>query len=310
MEREPEAQATRKTAIGPSEGPFERIGRSRLGRSLINAKPALAALVILSFITLVGFTAPFLAPHEPDRVSVELRLLPPYWQEGGSARYPLGTDSLGRDILSRLIYGARVSLLVGFSAVLVSGFLGIALGLVSGFYGGRADDLIMGFADIQLAFPFILLAITIMAVLGAGLMNIILVLGIARWVSYGRVVRGQVMATRELEFVEAARAIGQKNFRIMVVQILPNIMAPVIVIGSFAVAGNIISEASLSFLGLGIPPSIPTWGGMLAEGREYLRRAWWLATFPGLSIMVTVLSINLLGDWLRDYLDPRISKED
>lgn len=310
MEREVEPQSAFETSFGPPEGPFEPAKRGRLRRSLFRAKPALLALIILFLITLIALFAPSLAPHEPDRVNVELRLLPPYWQEGGSPSYPLGTDSLGRDILSRLIYGARVSLLVGFSSVLVSGFLGIVLGLISGFYGGKADDLIMGFADIQLAFPFILLAIIIMAVLGAGVMNIILVLGIARWVSYGRVVRGQVIATRELEFVEAARAIGHKNFRIMVVHILPNIMAPVIVIGSFAVAGNIISEASLSFLGLGIPPSIPTWGSMLAEGREYLRRAWWLATFPGLSIMLTVLSINVLGDWLRDYLDPRISKED
>jgi len=263
-------------------------------------------LVFLVLLLLVAAAAPLVAPHDPGKVDVRNRLRPAAWMEGGSAVHVLGTDSLGRDVLSRLIYGGRVSILVGLSAVVISGFLGIVLGLVSGFFGGKIDDIIMGLAEIQLAFPFILLAITIMAVLGPGLMNVIVVLGISRWVAYGRVVRGQVLAIREREFVEAARALGYPVYRVLFFQILPNVMSPLIVIGTFAVAGNIISESSLSFLGLGVPTSIVTWGGMLSEGREYLRVSWWMATFPGLAIMATVLSINLMGDWLRDYFDPRL----
>ncbi|MFC1492198.1 ABC transporter permease, partial [Nitrospinota bacterium] len=240
------------------------------------------------------------------KIDVRHRLKPPFWMEGGETNRLLGTDALGRDIFSRLIYGSRISILVGLSSVVVSGVIGVVLGLFSGYFGGKIDDFIMGFAEIQLAFPFILLAITIMAVVGPGLVNTIVVLGISRWVAYGRIVRGQVLAAREMEFVEAARALGYPIYRVLFFQILPNVMSPLIVIGSFAVAGNIISEASLSFLGLGVPPSIVTWGSMLAEGREYLRVSWWMATFPGLAIMVTVLSINLIGDWLRDYLDPRV----
>lgn len=275
-------------------------------QSLVHVKPALFGAVFLVSLTFTAALAPILAPSDPAKIDVRQRLRPPFWNEGGTVNRLLGTDNLGRDIFSRLIYGSRISILVGMSSVVISGVIGVVLGLFAGYFRGKIDDFIMGFAEIQLAFPFILLAITIMAVLGPGLMNTIAVLGVSRWVAYGRIVRGQVLAAREMEYVEAARALGYPVRRVLFFQILPNLMSPLIIIGSFAVAGNIISEASLSFLGLGVPPSIVTWGGMLAEGKDYLRESWWMATFPGLAIMFTVLSINLIGDWLRDYFDPRV----
>ena len=289
--------------------PASESGREKFRRSLMRSKPAMLGGAFLVLLVLVSLAAPLIAPQNPKKVDVRLRLKPPAWAEGGNASHLLGTDALGRDVLSRLMYGGRVSIVVGLSSVVISGAIGVVLGLVSGFFGGKLDDLISGFSEIQLAFPFILLAITIMAVIGPGLLNIILVLGVSRWVAYGRVVRGQVISIREREFIEAARALGYPLHRVLFMQVLPNALSPLIVIATFAVAGNIISESSLSFLGLGVPPSVVTWGGMLSEGREYLRGAWWMATFPGFAIMATVLSINLLGDWLRDYMDPRLGDD-
>lgn len=296
-------------APGDEFAPEEERHWKKIFQNLVRVKTALLGSLFLVFLVFVAATAPLIAPHEPTKVDVSQRLKPPAWQSGGQASNFLGTDALGRDIFSRLLYGSRISIIVGLSSVLVSGVIGIVLGLISGYFRGKIDDLIMGFAEIQLAFPFILLALTIMTVVGPGLMNTIVVLGISRWVAYGRVVRGQVLAAREMEYVEAARALGYPTYRVLFFQILPNIMSPLIIIASFAVAGNIISEASLSFLGLGVPPSIVTWGTMLSEGREYLRVSWWMATFPGLAIMLTVLSINLIGDWIRDYIDPRVRND-
>jgi peptide/nickel transport system permease protein len=228
------------------------------------------------------------------------------WVDADGRLHPLGTGPLGRDIWARIVYGARISLLVGLSTVLIGGVLGVSLGLVTGYSGGFVDTAVMRMADVQLALPGMLLYIAVLSVLGGGLINIILILGITGWVSYARVVRGQVLALRSFEFVEAAKSIGAGPFRIMLRHILPNVIGPVIVIGSFAVARNIIVEASLSFLGVGVPPSVATWGSILAEARDYLRLAWWPATFPGAALMLVVLSINVLGDWLRDYLDPRL----
>jgi peptide/nickel transport system permease protein len=209
-------------------------------------------------------------------------------------------------MLSRLIYGSRVSLLVGATSVVIAGVVGVVLGLLSGYYGGRVDSVISWLANVQLSFPFILLVIALVAVVGAGLMNVIIVLGFASWVIYQRVVRGEVLAIREREFIEAARVLGARDGRILVRHILPNLLTPLIVIATLQVAQMIIAESALSFLGLGVQPGIPSWGSMLADGRNYLTVAWWVATLPGLAIVVTVLAINVLGDWLRDELDPRL----
>ena len=266
----------------------------------------IVGLIVIGAVIVGSLGAPVLTPHNPSQIDIRNRLAPPAWASGGSPDHLLGTDQLGRDLFSRLAYGGRVSLMVGVSAVVISGVVGVLLGLIAGYYGGWADDVIMRLADFELAFPFILLAIAILSVLGPGLSKVILTLGLTGWAQYCRLTRAQVLGLRETEFVEAARTIGASTPRILLRHILPNGMAPVIVIASFSVASVIIAEASLSFLGLGIPPSVPSWGGMLADGRAYIERAWWLVTFPGLALMLTVLSINVLGDALRDVLDPRL----
>lgn len=280
----------------------------RAGRSLLYRRYPLIGLFILILVLLLALFGPNIAPKDPNRQDIFARLVPPLTpDQNGALNFPLGTDSLGRDVLSRLIYGARVSLLVGFSAVAIGGSLGTFLGLIAGYFGGRIDDVIMRLADVQLAFPFILLAIMVLVVLGSGVINLVLILGFGQWVVYARVARGQVISQREKDYVEAMRAIGARDWRIMINEILPNILAPLIVIASFNVAGVILSEASLSFLGLGVPPSVPTWGAMLADSREQLLGGkWWLAVFPGIAIMLTTLSLNVMGDWLRDFLDPRL----
>ncbi|CAN5279917.1 MAG: ABC transporter permease [Chloroflexia bacterium] len=288
----------------------ERSSRHRtpkMVRSLFKNKLAVIGVVILFVMIVAAVAAPVLTDHNPRAGRIIESKTPPVWSEGGSRDHLLGTDALGRDILTRILYGARISLAVGVSAVLMAGVIGISLGLLSGYYGGRLDDVIMRIADIQLAIPFILLAIAILTALGQGLDKIIITLGISGWVTYGRVVRGQVLSWREKEFVEAARAIGARNISIMFKHILPNVVASIIVIGSFAVANTILAEASLSFLGLGVSPDVPTWGGMVSAGRDQIITGeWWIYTFPGVAIMLTVLGINVVGDWLRDYLDPRL----
>jgi peptide/nickel transport system permease protein len=270
-------------------------------------------LVVCSGLILLGLVvtaifAPQVAPHNPTRERLIDRLLPPTWAEDGDWRYVLGTDHLGRDLLSRIIYGSRVSLVVGFAAVVIGGVLGTALGVIAGFFGGPSDEIIMALADMQLAFPTILLAIAIIAVLGPSFSNLVFVIGISGWVTYARVARGQVLSLREKEFVEAIRAQGGSRLRIIWRHILPNTMAPLIVVATLDLARTIILESTLSFLGLGIQPPTPSWGGMLSDGREYLLSAWWIATFPGVALMLTALSFNRLGDWLRDRTDPRLRR--
>ena len=266
---------------------------------------ALAWAIILA-VAGSALLAPLVAPHDPLDQDLSKRLRPGPWDEGSAWRNPLGTDQLGRDLLSRVIYGARLSLGVGLVAVALAGTAGVGIGLAAGYYRGALDRVLMRLADIQLGMPFLLLAITIIAVFGPGIRNLIVVLSLGGWVVYARVVRGQVLSLREQGFVEAARALGARDGRILLRHLLPNVLPSVIVLASFALAQNIILESALSFLGLGAGPRTPSWGAMLSDSRAYLATAWWLATVPGLAIMLTVLSINTVGDWLRDALDPQL----
>ncbi len=280
----------------------------RATSSMVKARYPVVAVIFLTLIALCAVLATQLAPKDPNRVDVFVTLKPPLsTNRQGEMEFVLGTDSAGRDVLSRVVYGARISFFVGLAAVSLGGGVGTLLGLTAGYLGGRVDDIIMRLADIQLAYPFILFAIMMLTILGEGVLNLILVLGIGQWVTYARIARAETLVQREREYVEAVRALGATEWRIMLRTILPNILTPLIVIASFNVAGVILSEASLSFLGLGVPESVPTWGAMLANSRnQLLSGSWWLAVFPGLAIMFTVVSLNILGDWMRDFLDPRL----
>jgi peptide/nickel transport system permease protein len=278
-------------------------------KKLFKKKTAVLGLLIVLIVLCMAIFAPLVAPHDPEKVDLGLRLLPPFGFEGSQIAYPLGTDSLGRDVFSRTIYGSQKSLLVSFSATMISTIIGVILGMFAGYYGGYVDAVIGKLADIQLAFPLILLAIAVIAVLGTSTLNLIVVFGITNWVVYAKVSRGAVLSLKEKEFVEAARSIGAGDLRIMLLHIFPNIFPSIVVITTLSLAGTIISESSLSFLGFGVPPPHPTWGGMLSEGRQYIYDGWWVATFPGLAISLTVLGVNLFGDGLRDAFDPRLSVE-
>jgi len=266
--------------------------------------PKVAALIILLLLICAIFS-PFIAPHDPIEQNLADALKPPFWQKGGSFTYVLGTDNLGRDILSRIIYGARISVIVGFAGVLVSGMVGTFLGIVAGYVGGKIDSVIMRLTDIMLSLPYILIAIAIIGAIGPSLTNIIIVLGVTQWVGYTRIIRFEAMTLSKSEFIEMAVISGTRWWRILLVHILPNVLNSAVVLGTLDVGKMIIFEAALSFLGLGVKPPTASWGGMLADGRVYLTFAWWLATFPGIAIAITVLGGNLLGDWLRDELDPR-----
>lgn len=267
---------------------------------------ALATALLVGGLILVAILAPVIAPQDPYRQALGNRLAPPSLTPEGGKLHLLGTDHLGRDVFSRVIFGSRVSLTVGFSAVLIGGVVGSALGLIAGFIGGYLDEGLMMAADAQLALPNILLAIAIIAVLGPSLPNLIVVVGISGWVTYARVVRGQVLSIKEKDFVAVARALGGRGSRILLRHILPNTVPSLIVIATLDLARTIILESTLSFLGLGVQPPTPSWGGMMNEGREYLDSAWWLATFPGVVLMCTALGISRIGDWLRDLLDPTL----
>ena len=275
-------------------------------RRLWRLKWGLAAAAIMLLIVGSAVTAPWLAPFDPLAVNIRHRLAPPAWLEGGTPQHLLGTDQIGRDLLSRMIYGGRVSLIVGVAAVLISASIGVLLGLSAGYFGGRADWIVMTLVNITLTFPFVLLALAVIAVLGPSLTNMIFVLGVAGWPIYTRVIRAETMALREREFVVAGRALGMSHARIMFGQILPNLVSAIIVIGTLQVAQVIILESFLSFLGLGIQPPTPAWGNMLGEGRVYMLNSWWIAAFPGAAIFVTTLVINLMGNALRDWLDPHM----
>jgi peptide/nickel transport system permease protein len=262
------------------------------------------ALALLFLLTAVA--APLLAPADPFEVNLVQRLKPPGWEASGLPQHLLGTDQLGRDLLSRVIYGARVSLLVGVSAVLVAALLGLPLGVVGGYFGGYTDLVIQRLIEIQMGLPFVLVAIILTVLFRPGLLSLIVVLGITGWVQYGRLSRVEVMSIKEREFMIAARMIGCSDFRMIARHILPNLAPTLMIIASIQLAQFILAEASLSFLGLGILPPTPSWGGMVNEGREFVWKAWWIQTFPGIAIVLTVTGIGLMGDWLRDRLDPRL----
>jgi peptide/nickel transport system permease protein len=290
----------------PGASPVRPQAAERSLRRLWRVKWGLAAALLLLLIVVTALAAPLIAPYSPIEVDIEHRLGPPAWMEGGKTEHWLGTDQIGRDLLSRMIYGGRVSLLIGVSAVLVSASIGVLLGLGAGYFGSRTDWIIMTLINIMLTFPFVLLALAVIAVLGPSLVNMVIVLGVTGWPLYARVIRAETMALRERDFITAGRALGMSHVRIIFRQILPNLISVIVVIATLQVASVIILESFLSFLGLGVQPPTPAWGNMLGEGRVYMLNSWWIAAFPGAAIFITTLAINLMGNALRDWLDPHM----
>jgi peptide/nickel transport system permease protein len=264
----------------------------------------LAILTLLLVIPAVF--APQVAPHDPLKGALSKRLKPPMWMQGGSIEYPLGTDKLGRDILSRIIHGARISLVISLMAIFVGGSIGTTLGLLSGYFGGKLDALIMRLVDISLSLPTILLALVLVAAVGPSFGTVIIVIAVLLWARYARLVRGETLSIKERDFIARARVAGASHVRIMARYIFPNVVNSLVVLATLQVGATILLESTLSFLGVGIPRPTPAWGVMIADGRELIVTAWWVSMFPGLAIMLTVLSLNLLGDWLRDHLDPKL----
>ena len=280
----------------------------RLLRGIFQVRrfPGVPMAILVFLLVIPGLFAEWIAPHDPIKGSLALRLKPPMWEKGGSITYPLGTDKVGRDVLSRIIYGARVSLRVSIEGIVVSGFIGTALGLISGYFGGRVDALIMRLVDISISLPIILVALVFVAALGPSFATVIAVITILLWARYARQVRGETLSIKERDFIARARVAGASHFRIMFRYLLPNVVNTLIVLATLQVGFVIIFESSLSFLGAGIPRPTPAWGLMVADGRELIVTAWWISMFPGIAIMLTVLSFNLVGDWLRDHLDPKL----
>lgn len=263
-------------------------------------------ILIIAVVTVMAVLAPLLAPHDPIAQTLKDKLLPPFWLEGGEARYPLGTDAFGRDILSRLIYGARVSLIVALLALTVGGGIGLMIGIVAGYLGGIVETVLMRLVDAAFTFPAILFALLLAVTMGQGLGTLVLAISLLLWASFARIIRGEVLALKQRDFVALAKVRGCSTPRIMATHILPNVLNTFMVLVTLNIGVVIIAEASLSFLGAGIPPPTPTWGLMVSEGRGRIADAWWVALIPGLAITLLVLSVNLFGDWLRDRLDPRL----
>ncbi|MGH2403807.1 MAG: ABC transporter permease [bacterium] len=282
--------------LAPALAPPRRVRR----RFPLNRSGAFGLIVVV-LVVAVAAMAPLLAPYGPVEGDLSSSLQPP------SRSHWLGTDQLGRDLFTRILYGARVSLAIGLATVGVAGALGLVVGVVSGYVGGKTDVVLMRLVDVQLSFPFILLALVVNAILGIGLQNIILTLIITGWVVYARLIRGEVLALKTLDYIEAARALGAPGMQIVTRHLLPNLWTPVIILSSLQVAQFIVAEAAISFLGFGVQPPTASWGNMLNEGKTYIYNAWWMTTFPGLALVLTALGVNLVGDWLRDTLDPRLS---
>jgi len=276
------------------------------GWQKVKRYPLIPLALLLFVMVIPAIFAPWVAPHDAFLGSLSDRLQPPVWQSGGTSEHLLGTDKLGRDMLSRIIYGARVSLTVSLIAIFVGGIIGTALGLISGYFGGRTDSVIMRLVDISLALPTILLALVLVAAVGPSFGTVITVLVVLLWARYARLVRGETLAIKELDFIARARVAGASHTRIMFRYMFPNVVNSLIVLATLQVGYVILFESALSFLGAGLPRAEPAWGVMVADGRELIVTAWWVSMFPGLAIMLTVLSLNLLGDWLRDHLDPKL----
>ena len=283
-----------------------RRNSSEFLRELVKHPLAFLGGIVIILYILMAIFAPLITTHSPSMGDLRMRLLPPAWLEGGNWTYPLGTDAQGRDLLTRIIYGSRVSLAVGFLSVGISALVGTALGALTGYFRGKLDGIVSRFADLLMAFPFLIFAIGVMAFLGPGFTNLILALTFKGWVEFFRLVRGEMLAAKTEEYVEAAQVSGQSDAAIIFQEILPNITQSVFVLSTLRMGYLIIMEASLSFLGLGLPPQIPAWGSMVSAGRDYLLMAWWVSTIPGIAILILVLSINLFGEGLRDILDPRL----
>lgn len=289
----------------------EQTFRTRLayvGRLLRRDKGGMFGFALFIIIVLTAVLAPVIAPHDPLKQNLRSAKQPPAWQEGGSWEHPLGTDPLGRDMLSRIIYGTRVSLTVGFFGVLIASTLGLVAGLVAGYRGGRVDGIIMGVVNVFLAIPYLVFVVVVAAILGRSLINVILIFGITDSPIFARVTRGEVLRIRESGYVESAVSAGASTGRVLFDHILPNLIGPLITLATFEMSAMIFYEAGLSFLGLSVPPSVPSWGNMLAVGRQYLTIYPWIAFWPGVAIAITALAFNLLGDWLRDVLDPRLRR--
>lgn len=278
------------------------------GRLLVRDQAGVIGLLLFLLVVFAAIFAPWLAPHDPLDQDLKASKLPPAWMVNGDWSHPLGSDPLGRDLFSRILYGSRVSLQVGFFGVLIAGGLGLVIGLFSGFVGGRTDRAIMTVVNIVLALPYLLFVVFIAGVLGRSLLNVILIFGITDAPIFVRVVRGEVLRLRRSVYVEAAQSTGVPQGRILFQHILPNLIGPFLTVATFEMSAMILYEAGLGFLGLSVPPDVPSWGNMLEAGRQHLQRYWWIATFPGLAIMVSSLGMNLLGDWLRDALDPRLRR--
>ncbi|NOX60735.1 MAG: ABC transporter permease [Chloroflexi bacterium] len=279
-----------------------------LARLLWRDRSGVIGVVIFLSVVAAALFAPWIAPYDPLAQDLRNSKQPPVWQEGGAWDHPLGTDNLGRDILSRIIYGARVSITVGFFGVIIAASLGMIIGSIAGYLGGRVDSVVMGFINLLLSLPYLLFVVFIAAVLGRSLLNVILIFGVTDSPIFARVTRGEVLRIRRSGYVESAICAGARWPYIIVDHILPNLIGPLITLATFEMSAMIFYEAGLGFLGLSVPPSIPSWGNMLAAGRKYLTSATWIATMPGLAIMYTSLGMNLLGDWLRDVLDPRLRR--
>lgn len=279
--------------------------RVRVATATARRLPLVPVVILLALVLVASF-ANVIAPYSPYATSLPDRLKPPFWMAGGGLQHPLGTDLLGRDVLSRVIFGAQVSLMVTVAGLILAGTVGTVMALLAGYFGGKLDAVIMRTVDVLLALPMIILALLLAVVLGPSLANVLYIICAMLWVRYARVLRGDILAWKQQEFVTYARVAGTGTFKVMLRHIFPNITNTLMVLLTFEAGSVILLEASLSFLGVGVPPPTPTWGRMVAEGRDYLVRAWWISTFPGAAIALVVLALNLLGDWLRDHLDPKL----